>query len=255
MGVSSAQDATPQPGSELPIILWHLEELTDAEGTATPDDPARYNVQFLPDGLLAGQADCNRMRGRYEVDGDSLTIGPLASTRVLCPEGSLDNRYLAALEQVASFAIAVGPDASDRLTLTLTDGGSLVFRPALTDVVWQWREFQGGDGTIVTAPDPSRYTLEFLPDGEIRLQADCNGGRGSATIDGSSIEIVAATTLMGCGPESKDGEFLRYVSESNSFVVRDGSLALALPADSGIASFDPVLPTGDEATPAATPEA
>ncbi len=41
----------------------------------------------------------------------------------MCPEGSLSTQYVAALGQAASYAIASG-----QLTITLTDGGTLVYK-------------------------------------------------------------------------------------------------------------------------------
>jgi hypothetical protein len=54
-----------------------------------PDDPAKYTIAFLSDSSVAAQIDCNRGFGRYHIDGKAIRIGPLASTRMGCPPGSL----------------------------------------------------------------------------------------------------------------------------------------------------------------------
>jgi heat shock protein HslJ len=66
-------------------------------------------VNFSEDGNLSGNAGCNQYNGAYEVNGDQITIGPLASTMKICgdPEGVMDQeaQFLAALESAASYQI------------------------------------------------------------------------------------------------------------------------------------------------------
>jgi heat shock protein HslJ len=57
---------------------------------------------------IAGNTGCNSFNGPYRVDGDSIEIGPLASTRAACPNEELQQQeqaYLAALELAKTFEI------------------------------------------------------------------------------------------------------------------------------------------------------
>lgn len=248
----SAQEATPTAGDEVSAIRWELQQIASNNRVFTPDDPTNYWIQLLPDGTVWLQADCNRGSGTYSLQDSSLTLSDLVTTKVACGEDSIGDRFLASLGYVVSYSVT--GDVSDQLVLQMmADGGSLTFQPALTGVVWEWVGFEGGDGSQITAADPSRYTLEFLDDGTVRVKADCNSGSGEAKIDGSSIDLTVATTLIGCPADSQASDFLRYLDEANSFVIRDGLLALALPADAGIALFRPTLPEPIAATPVATP--
>jgi heat shock protein HslJ len=245
-----AQEATPAPGDAgLLLVRWELERIVNGDGSVVvPDDPAKYAIQFLPDGQVAIQADCNRAAGGYTTDGSMLSIGPLAATLVACEPGSISDQFLANFEFVTSYSRT--SDAGDVLALALEpDGGTMYFRPGLTGVVWEWTEFRGGDDSVVAAADPSRYTLEFLPDGQVQVVADCNRGVGSATVNGNEIDLTVGTTLMLCPPESQAGEFLLLLDLAVSWVIRDGMLALALPADAGIAVLQPIMPGGMEETP------
>jgi heat shock protein HslJ len=249
----AAQEATPAPvPPEIGPILWQLRAIENPDGSTTPvDTPARYTVQFLPDGRVAIGADCNRGAGDYTISGSELSFGAIATTRAFCPEGSLSDQFLQALDQVASYSIDQS-QATDQLVLGLEEGGALWFSPALTGVVWQWEQFEGGDGAVVAPDVPSRYALQFNDDGSINGTIDCNVAGGSYESDGASISIVMLSTLIFCGEESLDAEFNRFVTESTSFVIRDGKLHLALPMDGGITSFTAHFPA-----PAAngTPEA
>lgn len=246
-----AHDATPEPNGLIPPLRWELRQIASNNRVLTPDDPANYWLQLLPDGTAWMRADCNQGRGRYALDGSSLTFTDFATTLVACPDGSIADDYTRALGFVAAYQLT--GDLSDELVLEMmADGGTLTFRPSLSGVTWEWVQFEGGDGAVVTAVDPSRYTLAFLDGGAIQVKADCNDGRGMATIDGSSLDLTVATTRMACPGDSQASDFLRYLDEAVSFVIADGMLHLSLPMDAGIASFRPVAPDTGSATPEAT---
>ena len=64
---------------------------------------------------ISGNTGCNSFTGPYQVDGESIEIGPLASTRAACPNEELQQQeqaYLAALELATTFEIT-----GDRLDL------------------------------------------------------------------------------------------------------------------------------------------
>jgi heat shock protein HslJ len=82
-------------------------------------------ASFSEDGRLTGSGGCNRYMGGYAVSGESLTIEPLASTRMFCePEVSdQEARFLATLQASTSWRISDG-------RLRLTGGAvSLTFEP------------------------------------------------------------------------------------------------------------------------------
>ena len=66
-------------------------------------------AEFGKDGTLSGSAGCNNFNGTFKVDGDKITIGPLASTMMACdqPEGVMEQeaQYLAALQSAATYSI------------------------------------------------------------------------------------------------------------------------------------------------------
>jgi heat shock protein HslJ len=75
---------------------------------------------FTDDGQISGSAGCNRYFGPYQSGGESLKIGPLASSRILCePPAVMDQEhaFLAALEAATQYQFENGRlvlrDASD----------------------------------------------------------------------------------------------------------------------------------------------
>ena len=66
-------------------------------------------ADFGKDGTLSGNSGCNTYSGGYKVNGDQITIGPLASTMMACsdPVGVMEQeaQYLAALQSAATYQI------------------------------------------------------------------------------------------------------------------------------------------------------
>ncbi|MGH2617219.1 MAG: META domain-containing protein, partial [Thermomicrobiales bacterium] len=180
------------------------------------------------------------------VTGDQLDITLGLSTLALCPPDSQVEPFQRLLESAATFAF--GPDGE----LVLSgDDGSLTLRPALMSVRWEWREFQGSDDSLVAPENPEDYTLTFLPEGKLAIQADCNRAMGTFTVDGPTLDlVVGGVTRVMCPPGSLMEHFLRDLDDASSHVFRDGNLYLALPVDAGIMEFVARY----EAPPEATPE-
>ena len=108
--------AAEQP---LPLVgtAWALEVVaTGTDAVSSPVAPG--SIGFAEDGTVSGQTGCNSFNGSYESDGTSLTFGPLATTRMACPDEVMaqETAVLAALEATTASAI-------DGPTLTLLDGG------------------------------------------------------------------------------------------------------------------------------------
>jgi len=99
----------------------------------------------------------------------------------------------------------------------------------ITGIKWQWASFQDSDSpeTQITVPYPENYTLTFVPDGTYHIKADCNSGSGTYTLEGNNLTLGSATiTLMACGPESMDGEYLSLLPTVEVAAVENGQLVL-----------------------------
>lgn len=104
---------------------------------------------------------------------------------------------------------------------------------AIPPGVWRLVAFTPANGEAVTVADPSRYTLEFLPDGELAAQVDCNRGRGGYTaMDGVLTVTPMATTKMYCGSASHDAVFRQLLTAATSYQI-DGDGALVLSGSAG----------------------
>ncbi len=52
---------------------------------------------------FTGNAGCNNFNGAFTLDGAKLKLGPAVSTKKMCPDMSVENKFLPMLEQVAGF--------------------------------------------------------------------------------------------------------------------------------------------------------
>lgn len=87
-------------------------------------------VHFFPDGRLAGRAGCNNYRANYTGDEHQIHVGPIATTRMLCPEPAgvmeQEGAYLAALALATTYTVMAGG------LMLFADSGELVLQCELS---------------------------------------------------------------------------------------------------------------------------
>ena len=114
--------------SQLAGSEWRPAEIGASE---VPSDSQIF-VRFTGDGKIEGHAGCNRFSGSYTPIGDRIDIGPLAATRMACPDPIMkrEAQLFEALERAKRFQ-------RDGVDLKLTDdAGNLLarfVRPMPTD--------------------------------------------------------------------------------------------------------------------------
>jgi len=108
-----------------------IQSMDDAQGTTKVADPSLFTLEFGQDGRASLRLDCNRGTGTYKVEpaGDgttgSISFGPIAGTRALCPPPNLDERVIRDLAYVRGYLRKDG-----KLFLSLmADGGIYEWAP------------------------------------------------------------------------------------------------------------------------------
>ncbi|MEZ5811621.1 MAG: META domain-containing protein [Rhizobiaceae bacterium] len=101
---------TTASAAELTGTSWRLVRITSASDRIDePEDRDRYTIEFQADGSAAIGADCNRGFGSWRSEAaGQLEFGPIATTKAMCPPGSLFGTYLASLGQVSGYEIKEG---------------------------------------------------------------------------------------------------------------------------------------------------
>ena len=104
---AAASNAPPSTSTPTPLALsgtaWLLVDLN-----GTPTLPkVQATLSFFEAGRVSGNGSCNRFTGSVTLAGDTLKIGPLASTRMACLNdnvGTQEDKYLKALGAATRYA-------------------------------------------------------------------------------------------------------------------------------------------------------
>ena len=119
----SAQNVRSIDSQDVLNKTWQWEAtVTPVEKIAVPT-PGKYTILLTEDGKLKANFDCNRGGGKYQISKGSLTFSPIMSTRMACPEKSLDAVFMRDLQRVASFFI----DKGDLFLELVYDSGTMKF--------------------------------------------------------------------------------------------------------------------------------
>ena len=116
LAVTACQGDETVGGYGAADIVWTLRELDGAlfEQTA--------NLTFPEAGRIAGKAPCNSYSGTMTAPYPWFEAGPLASTRMACPDLEAENRFFAALGEMT-----VSEVSGKTLILSNEDGREMVF--------------------------------------------------------------------------------------------------------------------------------
>jgi heat shock protein HslJ/uncharacterized lipoprotein YbaY len=124
MGDHTIHGCGGDPARLLEGRTWLVEDIAGA-GVI---DRARVSLGFGTDGRVAGSGGCNRWFARFDLTGETLSIGPAGATMMACAPALMDQerRFLAALSVVRGFDI----DATGALVLLGPDGAVMTLRGA-----------------------------------------------------------------------------------------------------------------------------
>lgn len=132
---AGCQHTEPNHTATLDGSHWRFIEfqsMDDAVGTKRPPAGQTYTMTLMADGSVAMQLNCNRGSGTWRLkpsqggSGGSFEFGPLATTRALCPQPSMDETLAQQSRYVRSYVLE-----NDTLYLNLmADGGTQVWTRA-----------------------------------------------------------------------------------------------------------------------------
>ena len=182
--------ASPAATSGLEGTLWRLTEYQALDGNAVPVPEAISASATFAAGTVSGNAGCNDYTGGYIVDGDKLTIGPLAATKKACgpAETVVETAFLAAMGEVATYAVTGGS-----LELTTTAGKvGLKFEPTepsgLSKTPWIATGVNNDKSAVSSVIAGTTLTANFADAGTVAGSGGCNDYNGPYTSGTSMIE-------------------------------------------------------------------
>lgn len=94
---------------------WQLVSIDNSDGATDVDTPRSYTMAFGADGNAAFRVDCNRGVGSWLAtppaapsEPGGLSFGPIALTRMACPQPSLDHQVGVMLAAVRAYRLTAG---------------------------------------------------------------------------------------------------------------------------------------------------
>jgi heat shock protein HslJ len=213
-------------------ILWRAHAVVGPDGQllAIPHD-VEVSVRF-EGGRVAGSGGCNRISAEYRLDGDRLSLGPVAATMMACPEpaASIEATVLQALALIATWAVEEGSlvlrdaDGLDRLVL------DRVVEPTLVGPSWQATGVNNGRGGVASLVAGTAIDATFGEDGRVSGRAGCNRYHGPFRVDGPRLGIgPLASTRMACPDEAvmeQEAAFLAAMGRATTFRIDGDRLEL-----------------------------
>lgn len=118
----SVVQPTPLTGT-----LWQMTSYNNGKGGLVSDlSSINTTTIFSEDGNLAGSAACNQYHATYQVNDSRIRIGPVATTRMMCPEPVMQQEmdYLNALQSAVSYDI----QGSDLILFNANDTKAVTYQ-------------------------------------------------------------------------------------------------------------------------------
>jgi len=229
------QPAPPAPsgtGQQLAGNVWKWTTTQMNDGSSrTPRDPNKYLIEFLADGRVAVQADCNRVSGTYTVNGNRLaiTLGP--STLVACPPGSLGDEFVKQLGNIRSYFFK-----GENLILEIKmDSGSMIFAPSapagLPGTSWEVISYNNGKQAVVSLLTGTDISLNFGTDRQVSGNAGCNTYSGGYQASGNALKVgPLVSTQKACatpaGVMEQEQQYLAALQNSATFEIAGDTLTI-----------------------------
>lgn len=99
---------------------WILSQLNGKEASTYFKTGEMPSMQFsVQDQSLSGFAGCNRYSSTYVIDGESINIGPIVTTRMACEDMAGESLFIQILSDTSTISV-------NRQSITLSKGGVVV---------------------------------------------------------------------------------------------------------------------------------
>lgn len=219
------------------------------QAVTSPLLDTEISLLFGADGRVSGNASCNQFNGNFTIDGQSISVGELATTRMMCPEEVMQQEaeFLAALQNATSFSqdgdllTLFGENEERMLDLRpladiQAEGASsptdvTPVQPIVADVAnpdflltnWVLGAYRGQPVRHVQA------TIQFTSD-QFSGNGGCNTFFGSYTRDGQNLTIAEniGSTMMACAGSVMQFEstLLNTLPQVTNYRIENGLLHL-----------------------------
>ena len=183
-GPASASAGSSAAAPTLEGTLWKLTAYTGADGKSASVPAAVEATATFAGGRVSGSTGCNQYTARYDLNGQKLTVGPAAATRMACPSpvSDVETAFLAGLAGVTTYSIdgttlkLLSRDGKTGLTFVVTTPSSL------TGTRWVATGVNNGTGGVASIVAGTTITAIFAAPGTVTGSGGCNDYNGPYTV-------------------------------------------------------------------------
>ena len=101
-----SDDRVAAQENSLENTSWQLKTIFGFNNSEyTPENPSDYLLRFRLDNRLQIEADCNQAGATWTVEEETISLTALVTTRKLCIQPSLFNRYIMNLNRTETFEL------------------------------------------------------------------------------------------------------------------------------------------------------
>ena len=232
------------PASDLEGVLWRMVSYRNADSEMVQSFPEVKSIAGFENGQVTGNTGCNNYNGTYDVDGNRISFGPMASTLMACPppETEQEQGYLSALGMVSTFAVD-----GDNLEM-MNEAGEVVLAyeamesVSLTATPWIVSRYNNGRGGMTSVIIGTEITANFTEDGVVSGSAGCNSYNApfEAEEDMISIGLVAVTQKLCSEPEGmmeQEAEYLSALQNAAVYTISEDRIEIRDEGGSGVVFF------------------
>lgn len=216
---------------------WNIIEINGTAVVPAPGQEFPFIGFDTKNGTVYGNSGCNRMTGSFDVNAKpgTLSLGAMGSTRMACPDMTVEQRVLEALAQVKKYK-KLGEDnmalcgSSNRPVIVLQKKEAAV---KLADLAGKWMIGEVA-GEAVPEGMENQPFIEFnISEKRLHGNAGCNIINGDVQADDANPSAVSfpqvVSTMMACPDMAVESRVLEALNAVKSF----GKLA-----DGGIGFYD-----------------
>lgn len=225
MGLSSC--ASTKNAATLSSINgeWNIIEVNGTAVVPAPGQEFPYIGFDTKAGKVFGNSGCNRMMGSFDVNAKPGTIdlGALASTRMACPDMTVENNVLSALNKVKKYK-KLGKEnialcgASNRPIVVLQKKESV---SKLSDLEGKWIISEAAGEAIPDGMEKQPFIEFNIAEKSLHGNAGCNLINGAFQVDDENPSAISfpqvISTMMACPDMEVEGRVLKALNSVQSF--------------------------------------
>ena len=204
---------------------WNIIEVNGTAVVPAPGQEFPFIGFDTTSGKVYGNSGCNRLMGTFDVNAKpgTINLGALGSTRMACPDMTLENNVLSALGQVKKYK----KEGKENIALCGSSNRPIIVlqkkeaATKLSELDGKWMISEAG-GEAIPAGMETQPFIEFnIAEKSLHGNAGCNLINGSFQVDAvnpSSISFPQViSTMMACPDMEVEGRVLKALNSVQTF--------------------------------------